>query len=69
MTEQMNPYNDSPIATRPQTQALVEVESQRSIAEVQSAIILAKKVDCNQQVRNSRIRWRSFIHIIDKENP
>jgi len=35
---------DSPIVTRPQTsQAMIEVEQQRAIAEVQGAIVLAKK--------------------------
>lgn len=36
-------YNDVPVATRPQSQALVEVENQRAMAEVQAAIVLAKK--------------------------
>lgn len=40
---------DAPIATRPQqSQALVEVEQQRAISEVQGAIILAKKFPRNQ---------------------
>ena len=44
-----NPFEDSQIATRPQlNQALVEVEQQRAIAEVQSAIILAKKFPRDQ---------------------
>ena len=43
MSEELATYN-APIATTPQTnQAMVEVEQQRSIAEVQGAIILAKK--------------------------
>lgn len=42
MTEAAAIY-DAPIATRPQTQALVEVEQQRAIAEVQGAIVLAKR--------------------------
>lgn len=41
-------YN-APVATRPQqNQALVEVEQQRAISEVQGAIILAKKFPRNQ---------------------
>lgn len=45
----VSPYNDSQIATRPQgSQALVEVENQRAMAEVQGAIILAKKFPRNQ---------------------
>lgn len=41
---------EAPIATRPQSgnQALVEVEQQRAISEVQGAIILAKKFPRNQ---------------------
>lgn len=40
---------DAPIATRPnQNQAMVEVEQQRAISEVQGAIILAKKFPRNQ---------------------
>ena len=51
-----NPFEDSEIATRPQQpQALVEVEQQRAIAEVQSAIILAKKFPRNQIQAMDRI--------------
>lgn len=40
---------DAPVATRPnQNQAMVEVEQQRAISEVQGAIILAKKFPRNQ---------------------
>jgi len=40
---------NAPVATRPQqNQALVEVEQQRAISEVQGAIILAKKFPRNQ---------------------
>ena len=40
---------DAPIATRPQgNSAMVEVEQQRAISEVQGAIILAKKFPRNQ---------------------
>lgn len=46
--EESSIYN-APIATRPQTQALVEVEQQRATAEVQGAIILAKKFPRNQK--------------------
>ncbi len=42
-------YNNAPVATRPTiNQALVEVEQQRAMAEVQSAIVLAKKFPRNQ---------------------
>lgn len=42
-------YNDAPVATRPQkNQALIEVEQQRAISEVQGAIVLAKKFPRNQ---------------------
>ena len=45
--EEQSIYN-APIATRPQgNHALVEVEQQRAIAEVQGAIILAKKFPRN----------------------
>jgi hypothetical protein len=48
MTEQLAQY-EAPIATRPQgNQALVDVESQRATAEVQGAIVLAKKFPRNQ---------------------
>lgn len=40
---------DAPIATRPQqNQALIEVEQQRAISEVQGAIVLAKRFPRNQ---------------------
>lgn len=48
MTEELTPYN-APVATVPQqNQALVEIEQQRAMAEVQSAIVLAKKFPRNQ---------------------
>ena len=52
-----NPFEESAIATKPQagTQALVEVEQQRAIAEVQSAIILVKKFPRNQMEAMDRI--------------
>lgn len=46
---------DAPIATRPRTEALIEVEQQRAIAEVQGAIILAKKFPRNQIESMDRI--------------
>jgi len=47
--EEQSLYNNAPVATRPQSsQALVEVEQQRAIAEVQGAIVLAKKFPRNQ---------------------
>lgn len=47
-------YNDAPIATVPK-QALIEVEQQRAISEVQGAIILAKKFPRNQMECIDRI--------------
>jgi len=47
---------NSPVATRPQaSQALVEVENQRAMAEVQGAIILAKKFPRDQKEAMDRI--------------
>ena len=55
MSEELATYN-APIATTPQTnQAMVEVEQQRSIAEVQGAIILAKKFPRNHIEAMDRI--------------
>ncbi len=48
-------YNDAPVATRPQGNALVSVEQERAIAEVQGAIILAKKFPRNQKEAMDRI--------------
>lgn len=50
-------YNGAPIATRPQAgnTALVEVEQQRALAEVQGAIILAKRFPRNQIEAMDRI--------------
>jgi hypothetical protein len=48
MTEAAAIYN-APVATRPQSnQAMIEVEQQRAISEVQGAIVLAKKFPRNQ---------------------
>jgi len=55
MTETSAIYNDSPVATRPQSTALVSVEQDRAIAEVQGAIILAKKFPRNQKEAMDRI--------------
>ncbi len=53
--EDMTPYN-APIATVPQAnQALVEIEQQRAQAEVQSAIVLAKKFPRNHVEALDRI--------------
>jgi hypothetical protein len=42
-------YNDAPVATRPSVnQAMVAVEQERALAEVQGAIVLAKKFPRNQ---------------------
>lgn len=47
---------DAPVATRPQAgSALVDVESQRATAEVQGAIVLAKKFPRNQMEALDRI--------------
>jgi len=54
--EEVANYNNVPIATVPkQNQALVEVEQQRAMAEVQSAIVLAKKFPRNQIECTDRI--------------
>lgn len=54
--ENVLPYNNNaPVATRPQNQAMVEVEQQRAMAEVQSAIVLAKKFPRNQIEAMDRI--------------
>ena len=57
MSEEKSIYNDAPVATRPQAKgdALVEVELQRAIAEVQGAIILAKRFPRNQIEAMDRI--------------
>jgi hypothetical protein len=49
-TEEAKVYDHAPIATRPSggNTALVEVEQQRAMVEVQGAIILAKKFPRNQ---------------------
>jgi len=50
-------YEDAPVATRPQQNAaLVEVEQQRAISEVQGAIILAKRFPRNQIEAMDRIQ-------------
>ena len=47
---------DAPVATQPkQTQALVDIEQHRAMAEVQSAIVLAKKFPRNQIEAMDRI--------------
>ena len=53
--EDIQTYNNAPVATRPQNQALVEVEQQRAMAEVQAAIVLAKKFPRNQVAALDRI--------------
>jgi len=58
MTEKIAPYNlatQAPIATRPQGTALVEVEQQRAMAEVQAAIVLAKRYPRDQIAAMDRI--------------
>ena len=55
--EDVQLYNRAAIATRPQqNQALVEVEQQRAMAEVQGAIILAKRFPRNQIEALDRIK-------------
>lgn len=46
---------ESSVATRPTAQAMVEQESQRAIAEVQAAIILAKRFPRDQKESYDRI--------------
>lgn len=49
-------YNEAPVATRPQNNtAMVEVEQQRALAEVQGAIVLAKRFPRNQKEAMDRI--------------
>lgn len=50
-------YNDAPVATRPQggNAAMVEVEQQRALAEVQGAIILAKRFPRDQKAAMDKI--------------
>lgn len=49
-------YNEAPVATRPQNNtAMVEVEQQRALAEVQGAIVLAKRFPRNQIEAMDRI--------------
>ena len=50
-----NILENAPVATRPQTQALVDIEQQRAISEVQGAIILAKRYPRNQIEAMDRI--------------
>lgn len=50
-------YGDAPVAAVPrQNQALVEVEQQRALAEVQGAIVLAKRFPRNQIEALDRIK-------------
>jgi len=54
--EDLAPYNgNAPVATRPQSAALVSIEQDRAIAEVQGAIILAKKFPRNQKEAMDKI--------------
>jgi len=58
MTENIASYNlatQAPIATRPQVTAMVEVEQQRAMAEVQAAIVLAKRYPRDQIAAMDRI--------------
>lgn len=50
-----NPFGANALTVKPQNQALVEVEQQRAIAEVQSAIVLAKRFPRNQIEAMDRI--------------
>jgi len=49
LAKRNNPFESAEVATRPQagSNALVDVEQQRALAEVQSAIVLAKKFPRN----------------------
>lgn len=50
-------YNNAPVATRPQqNQVLIEVEQQRALAEVQGAIVLAKKFPRSPKEALDRIK-------------
>jgi hypothetical protein len=53
--EEKTVYDGAPIVARPQGQVLVEVEQQRAMAEVQSAIVLAKKFPRSQIESMDRI--------------
>lgn len=50
-----SPFADAPIATRPLGNALANASTQREIAEVQGAIVLAKKFPRNQIEATDRI--------------
>ena len=54
MTEELAKYN-APIATIPQGQAVVAIEQERAMAEVQGAIVLAKKFPRNEKEAVDRI--------------
>lgn len=57
MTEAAAIYNDAPVATRPQgNQVMVAVEQERAMAEVQGAIVLAKRFPRNQIEALDRIQ-------------
>jgi hypothetical protein len=51
----MNPFSDLPVATKPQQNAIADVAASREIAEVQAAVILAKKFKRDQIEATDRI--------------
>lgn len=51
----MNDLMQAPVATAPQGNALIDVEQSRAMAEVQSAIVLAKKFPRDQIAATDRI--------------
>ena len=56
MSESVNPYNDVPIATTPQrNMSVIDIESNRAIAEVQAMVLMAKKFPRNTVLATDRI--------------
>jgi hypothetical protein len=55
IVERTNPFDTAHVAAKPSSGALVEQESQRAVAEVQAAIMLAKRFPRNQMEACDRI--------------
>lgn len=56
MSETPAIYGDAPVVTRPQgSQAMIDIEQQRAVSEVQGAIVLAKRFPRNQIEAMDRI--------------
>lgn len=51
----MNPFSEMPVATKPQTNAVADIAASREVAEVQAAVILAKKFRRDQIEATDRI--------------